>query len=187
MTTTTGGRGDREVLALIIQRGLNVPKECREADMMGIRAVADAILAAGFGRDPAPCKAAQPCISCGGRGGYNVPYGDSSGWHDCGSCDGTGIRRAIAPPQQPDAADKPSGSHEGTGVIKCYHVARLTRPDGVMIFGKGDTVIEARSNLKLRIAQMEAFENDDPLPDWFALPMEVPPQQQQTGRDGGGE
>ena len=39
------------------------------------------------------------CPRCGGTKGYNVPYGDSAGWHDCSACDGTG--RAPAPPPSP--------------------------------------------------------------------------------------
>jgi hypothetical protein len=33
------------------------------------------------------------CFTCQGRKGYATHYGDNAGWHECSSCDGTGLKR----------------------------------------------------------------------------------------------
>ena len=92
-----------------------------------------------------------------------------------------GLRRLYlalrpAPPPQ-----KPPVPQEGIAV---YCVARFTRPDGVRIFGKGPTHEAAAADLAARIQEATEFENDDPMPDWSALPTEPLTAQSGAPRQG---
>lgn len=189
MTTTTGGSaGDREVLRQIISHAA-----CYH---LSIEEKIDAIIAAGFGRGPVDAYTGPrwpndylPCSH-----GYLV---------NCPEHCRVVTRMYPAPPQ-PDTTDKPSGSHEGTGVSGMYEGDRLVTEgmvhEALTAWHNGAYKIGAPGSPALMRAALSAalagcnFRMSSELMDAYSVPLGpmavvTPPQQQQqqTGRDGGGE
>lgn len=172
MTTTTGGSaGDREVLiGTLSELGIT-------GHWAGV--IADAILAAGFGRGhawiacsermPEPDIYVRTSGKCHGTLLTAAWDKERDGWfsYDGQVCECAAIThwKPLDAPPQPDTTDKPSGSHEGTVMQK-----PLDETDpGVQVYVARQGGGGHNYDVSCRYS-----------PPWS-------PTEQQTGRDGGGE